>query len=89
MRFGIESGRLEISSQSPELGEAKESIDAGYDGEALQIGFNGQYLLDFLGASASSKVQFELKDDSSQGLLRPAQEGDEQDYRYVVMPMRL
>ena len=89
VRFGIESGRLEVSSQSPELGEAKESIEAGYDGDEIQIGFNGQYLLEFLNAANTSEIRFELKDDSSQGLLRPADEGDERDYRYVVMPMRL
>jgi len=89
VRFGIEPGRVEISSQNPELGEARESIEASYDGEALQIGFNGQYLLDFLNASGSKEVRLELKDDSSQGLLRPAGDGDGRDYCYVVMPMRL
>ena len=89
VRFGIESGRVEVSSQSPELGEARESIDAGYEGEAIEIGFNGQYLLDFLNASDAAEVSFELKDDSSQGLLRPAGDDEGKDYRYVVMPMRL
>ena len=89
VRFGIESGRVEVSSQSPELGEARESIDAGYEGDAMEIGFNGQYLLDFLNASDASEVSFELKDDSSQGLLRPAGDDEGKDYRYVVMPMRL
>jgi DNA polymerase-3 subunit beta len=89
VRFGIESGHVEVSSQSPELGEARETIDSGYDGDGIQIGFNGQYLLDFLNAADSSEVRFELKDDSSQGLLRPAGQGEDKDYRYVVMPMRL
>jgi len=89
VRFGIEAGRIEVSSQNPELGEARESVEAGYDGEPLEIGFNGQYLLDFLSASDSSEVRFELKDDSSQGLLRPSPDSEEEDYRYVVMPMRL
>ncbi len=89
VRFGIESGSVDISSQSPELGEARESVEATYDGEPLQIGFNGQYLLDFLNAADSQKVRFELKDDSSQGLLRPVEDGEGRDYRYVVMPMRL
>lgn len=88
VRFGIDSGRVEISSQNPELGEARETIEAGYDGEAIQIGFNGQYLLDFLNAAGTAEIRLELKDDSSQGLLRPANE-EETDYRYVVMPMRL
>jgi DNA polymerase-3 subunit beta len=89
VKFGIEPGRIEISSQNPDLGEARESIEADYQGEALQVGFNGQYLLDFLNASGASEVAFELKDDSSQGLLRPAATNVGQDYRYVVMPMRL
>ena len=89
VRFGIESGKLEVSSQNPELGEARETIEAGYEGDALHIGFNGQYLLDFLNAAGTSEVRFELKDDSSQGLLRPVENGEDKDYRYVVMPMRL
>jgi len=89
VRFGIEPGRVEVSSQSPELGEARESIDAGYEGEAMEIGFNGQYVLDFLTASDALEISFELKDDSSQGLLRPAGDDEAKDYRYVVMPMRL
>lgn len=89
VKFGIEPGRIEISSQNPDLGEARESIEADYQGVALQVGFNGQYLLDFLNAAGAAEVAFELKDDSSQGLLRPAAASAEQDYRYVVMPMRL
>ncbi len=89
VKFGIDSGRIEISSSNPELGEARETIEATYQGDALQVGFNGQYLLDFLNATGSSEVTFELKDDSSQGLLRPAAAEDGADYRYVVMPMRL
>lgn len=89
VKFGIEPGKIEISSQNPELGEARETIEATYDGESLQVGFNGQYLLDFLNVAGTSEVRFELKDDSSQGLLRPAADSEEQDYRYVVMPMRL
>ena len=89
MRFGIESSKLEVSSQNPELGEARETIEAGYEGDPIQVGFNGQYLLDFLNAADTSEVRFELKDDSSQGLLRPVEKGKDRDYRYVVMPMRL
>jgi DNA polymerase-3 subunit beta len=92
VKFGIDSGRIEISSQNPELGEARETIEAAYQGPSLSVGFNGQYLIDFLNVTGSSEVTFELKDDSSQGLLRPAapKDGaDGTDYRYVVMPMRL
>ncbi|MGH9334867.1 MAG: DNA polymerase III subunit beta, partial [Vicinamibacteria bacterium] len=89
VKFAIEPGGMEVSSQNPELGEARESVEADYHGVPLQVGFNGQYLLDFLNVVGSSAVSFELKDDSSQGLLRPANAPEGTDYRYVVMPMRL
>ena len=90
VRLAISSGKMEISSQNPEVGEARESIDVDYSGDAVQIGFNGQYLLDFMSAVGSDRVSLELKDDSSQGLLRAGSDGEApQDYRYVVMPMRI
>ena len=54
----------------------------------MEIGFNAQYLLDFLGVAGSDAVSLELKDHESQGMLRPQGEAAA-DYRYVVMPMRL
>ncbi|HLE22358.1 MAG TPA: DNA polymerase III subunit beta [Vicinamibacteria bacterium] len=88
VRFAIKPELMEISSQNPELGEAKEELGVDYAGEGLQVGFNGQYILDFLGVEESESVRLELKDDSSQCLLRPSDAGKEIDYRYVVMPMR-
>jgi DNA polymerase-3 subunit beta len=88
VRFQLGAGRLEIFASSPELGEAKESLAADYAGEALEIGFNAQYILEFLGAAGVDDVNLELKDSESQGVFRPAGDG-ETDYRYVVMPMRL
>ena len=83
--FGPE--RLDITSQSSEVGEAKESLQTDYAGPDLQIGFNAQYLLDFLAVAGGDQVALELKDGESQGLLRPVVEQGG-DYRYVVMPMR-
>ena len=52
--------------------------------------FNAQYILDFLAAAGTEKVEFQLKDPASQGLLLPADpEDDTYLYRYVVMPMRM
>ena len=79
----------EVFSSSGEYGEAHESLDAAYQGESLQIGFNYQYLLDFLSVvGEGGKVRLELKDEQSAGQFRPV--GDEAyRYRYVVMPMRI
>jgi DNA polymerase III subunit beta len=89
VRLQLGKGRVEIFSSSGDYGEAHESIDVGYDGEEMQIGFNYQYLLDFLDAAgATEKVRMELKDEQSAGQLRPADD-DACRYRYVVMPMRV
>jgi len=87
VRLCLEQGRLEVSASSPEFGEARESLELDFAGEGAEIGFNAQYLVDFLSAVGTTEVALELKDSESQGLLRPVgEEGG--DYRYVVMPMR-
>ena len=58
-------------------------------GEPLTIGFNSQYLIEFLKATDSDKVRIEFKDSQSAGQLRPESPDAEYKYRYVVMPMRI
>jgi DNA polymerase III subunit beta len=87
VRLSLASGRLDLAASSPDLGEAKESLPTSYEGAGVEIGFNAQYLLDFLGVAGSATVALELKDAESQGILRPQGE-QEADHRYVVMPMR-
>jgi DNA polymerase-3 subunit beta len=87
VRLALESGKLEVSASSPELGEAREALPVEYTGEGTEIGFNAQYLLDFLQVVGTEQVQLELRDAESQGVLRPVGES-EGEYRYVVMPMR-
>jgi DNA polymerase III subunit beta len=88
VKFAIEEGKVEVSSSSPEFGEAKETILVDeYKGNPLQIGFNGQYVIQFLDVVGTDKVALELKDEVSQAVMRPvAQDGFE--YTYVLMPMR-
>jgi len=89
VRMHLEKGQLEISSSSGEYGEAREVLDTSYQDEAMQIGFNYQYLLDFFSVvEGVGKVSLELKDEQSAGQFRPVDEGVYR-YRYVVMPMRI
>jgi len=89
MRLQVEKDRLEVFCSSGEYGEAHEVLDAQYQGEALQIGFNYQYLVDFLNVvGEGGKIRLELKDEQSAGQLRPSDE-ETYRYRYVVMPMRI
>ena len=88
IRFHLEPNQLIISSQNAEEGEARETIQADYTGEEADIGFNAQYLQDFLNVMGDGKVAFEFKDGNSQAQLRPSEGGDFE-YKYVVMPMRI
>jgi DNA polymerase-3 subunit beta len=88
VRLKLEKGEVKLSASSTEAGESEDSIEAPYDGETLTIGFNAQYLVDFLKAAGTDEVRLELKDSQSAGQLRPA-EGDDYKYRYIVMPMRI
>jgi DNA polymerase-3 subunit beta len=88
VKLTLGPGALEISSSNPEVGEAAESVEVDYNGAPLDIGFNARYLLDFLQAMGPGQVILAVKDEATQGLLRPVGlEG--RDYRYVVMPMRI
>lgn len=87
IKLALSEGHLDLSSSSPDLGDARESLPVEYVGADVAIGFNAQYILDFCGAVEGDRVVVELKDSDSQGVLRPA--GDSEiDYRYIVMPMR-
>ena len=88
VKFTLAKEGLELSASSPEYGEAKETIEKECKGEPLSIGFNAQYLLDFLNAAADGPISFELKDEQSAGQLRPLAD-EATRYRYVVMPMRI
>jgi DNA polymerase III subunit beta len=88
VRLRLEKGELKISASSTETGESEDSIEVAYDGEPMAIGFNAQYLMDFIKATGSAEVKLELKDAQSAGQLRPA-EAEDYKYRYIVMPMRI
>jgi len=88
VKFSIESGRVEIASHTPELGEAREQIAVEYSGPALSISFNAQYVLEFLNAVGTDSIAVEFKDEVSQTVMKPVGAVD-YDYTYVVMPMRI
>ncbi len=87
VKFRIDAEGVEISSSSPDVGEASEVLAVEYAGPRTEICFNAQYVLDFLGVVDSDSVVLEFKDEVSQAVLSPlATEGGE--YTYVIMPMR-
>lgn len=79
-------GSVEISSNNPELGDAKEEIETNYSGDGIKIGFNAKYLMDVLSSMNEDTIDVSLNDQLSPALIQPS--GDP-NYRCVVMPMRL
>ena len=88
VKFEIAGGKVEISSSSPEFGEAKETLPVDYNDGSMQICFNAMYVMDFLGAVNTDNVVLELKDEVSQAVMKPVG-AEGYDYTYVIMPMRV
>ena len=88
VKFEISPGKVNISSSSPEFGDAHEELAVDYTGTALQICFNERYVTDFLNVVQTDTVELDLKDEVSQAVMRPVA-ADGYDYTYVIMPMRL
>ncbi len=88
VKFVIGKDQVEITSSTPELGEAHEVIPVDYGGDAMQICFNADYVDNFLGVVETESVRLEFKDEMSQAVIKPiGAEG--YDYTYVIMPMRI
>jgi DNA polymerase-3 subunit beta len=90
IRLRVEKNELKISSSNTETGESEDTLETSFTGDPMMIGFNSQYLLEFLKVVGTGDVRFEFKDSQSAGQLRPDEAPDsEYKYRYIVMPMRI
>jgi DNA polymerase-3 subunit beta len=76
---------VKLSSSSPDLGQAVEAVEAGYEGEDLTVAFNPQYLIDGLAAATGETVRIEVRDGLKPGVVR----GESDAFTYLVMPVRL
>jgi DNA polymerase-3 subunit beta len=76
---------VKLSSSSPDVGQAMETVEARYEGEDLTVAFNPQYLIDGLTVAACESVRLDVRDGLKPGVVRG--EGDE--FTYLVMPVRL
>jgi DNA polymerase-3 subunit beta len=86
VRWVLGEGSLKIVSSNAEQEEAHEELEVKYSGDALDIGFNVNYLLDVLNNVAGADVECAFGDASSSALVSYA---TEKDFKYVVMPMRI
>lgn len=86
VRLALNGNTLSIQTHNPEQEEAEEELQVDYAGEAIEIGFNVNYMLDVLNVLQEDTITIEFKDSKSSCLL---QEKGAQTSKYVVMPMRL
>jgi len=86
VKVELSEGKLQLSSRTPDLGEAQEELDIDYAGPSTSMGFNARYLLDCLSALGAKEVRLGFRDGGSAVEVRPT---DDLESVAVVMPMRL
>ena len=88
LRLRFEQGTVTLSAQTPDVGEASESVPVNYQGDELEIGFNPQFLQDGLESVGADEVRMRLISPLRPGLIEPAG-GAEDQFLYLIMPVRL
>ncbi|HUA49801.1 MAG TPA: DNA polymerase III subunit beta [Solirubrobacteraceae bacterium] len=86
LRLSFSPGELTISAQTPDIGEALESLPVSFQGEPLEIGFNPEFLRAGLEAIEEGDVVLKLISPLRPGLI---ESGDDSRFRYLIMPIRL
>lgn len=86
LRLAFSQGELKVSASTPDVGDAEETMPAAFEGEPLEIGFNPEFLRDGIESVAGDEVMLRLISPLRPGLLQPL---DNEDFRYLVMPIRL
>lgn len=86
MKLKIGDGKLTLSVNNPDSGSATEELNAGYDADDLEIGFNARYLLDITSQLESANAEFLLSDPGSPTIVRDTSDAAA---LYVLMPMRV
>jgi DNA polymerase-3 subunit beta len=86
LRLSFKPGELTISAQTPDIGEALESLPVSFQGDPLEIGFNPEFLRAGLEAIEDGDVVVKLISPLRPGLI---ESGDESRFRYLIMPIRL
>ena len=88
IRLKFETGRLNLSVLTPDLGEGHDELEIAYEGEEVEIGFNANYLLEVLRYMPSDEVKVAFKAPERAATIEPVGD-DAPDYLCLVMPLRL
>lgn len=86
LRLSFAPGELKVAASTPDVGDAEETMPAAFEGEPLEIGFNPDFLREGIESVEGDEVMLRLISPLRPGLLQPV---DNEDFRYLVMPIRL
>jgi DNA polymerase III subunit beta len=86
LRLSFAPGELKVAASTPDVGDAEETMPAAFEGEPLEIGFNPDFLREGIESVEGDEVLLRLISPLRPGLLQPV---DNEDFRYLVMPIRL
>jgi len=86
LRLSFTEGAVQISAQTPDVGEASEALPIPFGGEPFEIGFNPEFFRDGLESAESDELVLKLISPLRPGLI---QSGDDGGFLYLVMPIRL
>ena len=89
IKMSLKADSIDLSSQTVDIGEAKETISAKYDGDDMDIGYNASYLLDIIKNIESEELNLFLNTPLSAALIKPVQAQGDYKLTYLLMPLRL
>lgn len=86
LRLAFVKGQLTVGASTPDVGDAEEKMEIAFEGEPLEIGFNPEFLREGIESVEGDELMLRLISPLRPGLLQPV---DNEDLRYLVMPIRL
>lgn len=89
VKLSVLSGKLRITSESPDTGNGFDELVVDYQGPEITIGFNAKYFRDVLGSVDGEEIVLGISGELDPAVLRPGGESNHQDYVAVIMPMRI
>ncbi|MDI6736155.1 MAG: DNA polymerase III subunit beta [bacterium] len=88
VKLDISKNKINFSSNTPNLGDAREELEVYYEGEDMSIAFNPKYIMDVLKNIEQEGIIISLKNPSSSGIIKPGEEKEGEEYLCVLMPVR-
>jgi DNA polymerase-3 subunit beta len=88
--LNISGSELQLTAQDVDFSfEGNERMKCQYDGEDMQIAFNARFLIEMLSATDSDEVRMELSTPTKAGIIKPQEQGENEDVLMLVMPLML